>query len=377
MKIPITKPFFDDAEQQSVIQTLRSGWVTQGPKVAEFEESINKFLGTKYAVATTSATTALFLSLYLLEIGPGDEVLVPSFSFIATANVVVHVGAKPVFVDIDPKTYNIDPQKIEKAINKKTKAIIPVDQVGLPCDLDKILAIAKKHNLYVIEDAACALGSIYKGRKIGSMADLVCFSFHPRKTVTTGEGGMIVTRHKKWSDKLRMLRHHGMSVSDSVRHKATKVVYERYPFVGFNFRMSDIQASVGIEQMRKLTKILKKRAELAKNYTKAFTKSKYVIPPYVPDGLTHNWQSYIIRVAKNSPISRDKLMQKLLDEGISTRIGIMAAHMEPAYQNMIGKIYLPESEAATKETITIPLYYHMSRDEQDFVISKILQFTES
>src|SRR3989344_5355252 len=193
MNIPLTKPYFDVEEEKAVIDALRSGWVTQGPRVEEFEDSVKEFTGAKYAIATTSATTALFLSLYALGVQEGDEVLVPSFSFIASANVVVHTGATPVFVDIEEKTYNIDPAKLEEKITKKTRAIIPVDQVGLPADLDKIFKIAKKYKLHVVEDAACALGSIYKGRKIGSFGEAVCLSFHPRKPITTGEGGMILT----------------------------------------------------------------------------------------------------------------------------------------------------------------------------------------
>lgn len=376
MKIPLQKPYFDKKEEEAVAEVLHSGWVTQGPKVKEFEEAVCGFTKAQYGVATTSATTALFLSLHALSIGKGDEVLLPSFSFIATANVVVHAGATPVFVDIEAHTYNIDPNKVEEKINKKTRAIIPVDQVGLPCDLDKIFKIAKKHNLHVIEDAACALGSVYKGRKIGSFGQMVCISFHPRKPITTGEGGMILTNDKKLTDDLRILRHQGMSVSDVARHMSKRVIHETYPVIGYNFRMSDIQAAVGVAQMKKLPKILEKRAYLAGRYTKSFLGSKNIIPPFVPDGFVHNWQSYIIRLRGNAKISRDELRQKLARVGISTRIGIMAAHLEPPYRKMYPKLSLPETEAATRETITIPLYFQMIQKEQDFVIEKILEFSE-
>lgn len=372
MKIPITRPYFDKDEERAVVQVLRSGWVTQGPKVAEFEEAVCQFTGAKYGVATTSATTALFLSLHLLEIGVGDEVIVPSFSFIATANVVIQVGAKPVFVDIDPKTYNIDPVKIEEAITKKTKAIIPVDQVGLPCDMISILKIAKKYKLHVIEDSACALGSSINGRRIGSFGELSCFSFHPRKTVTTGEGGMILTNNAAWAKKLRMLRHHGMSISDVARHKSSKIVHERYPVIGFNFRMSDIQAAVGVEQMKKLPILLEKRASLASRYTSKFVNSELIIPPFVPEGYVHNFQSYVIRLKSNKLISRDGLMQKLLNVGVATRVGVMAAHLEIGYINLFGKVFLPYTEAANRETMTIPLFPQMKKTEQDFVIENIL-----
>lgn len=376
MKIPITKPKFDKAEEKAVINVLRSGWVTQGPKVAEFEEVVCKFIGAKYAVATTSATTALFLSLYALDIKVGDEVIVPSLSFIATANVVTHTGAKPVFVDIDPQTYNLNPSNVERAITKKTKAIIAVHQIGLPFDRDKIYAIAKKYKLHIIEDAACALGSKYKGKKIGVEGEFVCFSFHPRKAITTGDGGMIVTTKKNIADKLRILRHHGMSVSDVARHKSKKIIKENYEVVGFNFRMTDLQAAVGVEQIKKLPEILRMRAQVASRYTEAFKKSQFVVPPFIPQGYTHNFQSYMVRLKPNKKISRDELMQKLLDLGISTRFGVMATHLEPVYQRMLHPASLPFTEESLKETIILPLYSQMTKKEQDFVITKILGLIE-
>lgn len=376
MKIPLQSTYFDKKEEKAVASVLRSGWVTQGPRVAEFENIVKNYVGAKYAVATTSATTALFLSLKALGVGKGDEVLVPSFSFIATTNVVVHVGATPVFIDIDPKSYNINTDLIDKLITPKTKAIIPVDQVGLPCDLDKVYKIAKTYKLHVIEDAACGLGSKYKDKMIGGRGRSVCFSFHPRKIITTGEGGMITTNSKTHADNLRMLRHHGMSVSDVVRHESNKITREAYPIVGYNFRMSDIQAAIGIEQMKKIQKILKKRAYLANRYTKRFSESKWIAPPYASKDCTPNWQSYIIRLRPNKNISRDNLRQKLLDVGIATQIGIMSAHLEMPYRKMYKDLYLPETESATKETITLPLYFQMTEDEQDYVIDKVIEFTE-
>lgn len=375
--IPLTIPSFGKSEEEAVARVLRSGWVTQGPKVAEFEKKIARYCGAKHGVATTSATTALFLSLYMLGIGEGDEVILPSFTFIATANVVIAVGAKPIFVDIDPKTYNIDPVKIEKAITKKTKAIIPVDQVGIPSDLKKITDIAKRHNLFVIEDAACGFGSVYDGIKIGSYpgVEITCLSFHPRKSITTGEGGMLLTNNKKISDKAKILRHHGMSVSDVVRHRSKKIIHEDYRQVGFNFRMSDIQAAVGIEQLKKLTKFLKIRKKFADRYTKAFLNSENIIPPFVPDNSIPNWQSYVIKLKNSNKTKRDELMQKLLDSGIATRRGVMACHMEPAYRKLIGKIHLPITEECTNTTIAIPIFTDMKDKEQEYVIKKIFEFT--
>ena len=376
VKISVSKPHFDSAEEKSVNETLRSGWVTQGPKVLAMEEQLKTLTGAKFAVATSSATTALSLALYVLDIGPGDEVIVPSYTFIATANVVVHIGAKPVFVDIDPKTYNINPAKIIEKITKKTKAIIAVDQVGLPCDMKKILQLAKKHKLFIIEDAACAIGSRYHGKSVGSLADITCFSFHPRKIVTTGDGGMLITNNQKWADRARILRHQGMGVSDLVRHKSQKIIHESYSEIGFNFRMSDIQAAVGVEQMKKLPMFLKHRKFLANRYTKAFSKSELIVSPYIPAGYQPNWQSYIIRVKPNKHITRDELMQKLLDLGISTRRGIMSIHREKPYIKLLGKIKLPESESATDQTITLPLYHQMTIHDQDYVIKSILKLTE-
>lgn len=371
MKIPLAKPYFGKSEEKAVIEVLRSGWVAQGPKVAELENLVAQYTGAKYAVATTSATTSLFLSLYIMEIGPGDEVIVPSHTFIATANVIIHVGATPVFVDIDLQTYNIDPSKIEAKITSKTKAILLVDQVGLPADLDKIYAIEKKHNLLVLEDAACALGSEYKGKKIGSLSPITCLSFHPRKAITTGEGGMILTDNKKWAQRARILRHQGMGLSDYARHKASRVIHEKYPEIGFNFRMSDIQAAVGVEQMKKLDDLLKKRRIIADRYTKAFRDSKLIVGPFVPNGYTHNWQSYIVRLKRNGRISRDKLMQKLLDDDIATRRGTMSIHLEKPYIKLFGKLKLPNSEEMTNWGITLPLYPQMTKTEQNYVITKI------
>ena len=376
MKIPLQRPYFDKAEERAVIEVLRSGWVAQGPKVIEFEELFCKYTGAKYAIATTSATSALFLSLHFLGIGKGDEVIVPSLSFIATANVVIHTGATPVFVDIDPQTYNINPDKVEEKITKKTRAIIPVDQVGLPCDLDRITKIAKKYRLHIIEDAACALGSIYESRRIGSFNHLSCFSFHPRKPITTGEGGIIATNNKAFAEKLRILRHQGMGISDIARHTAKKItISEGYTVIGYNFRMSDIQAAVGVEQMKKLPQILSKRAKLAERYTKAFAKSKVIISPIVPKGSVHNWQTYVVRVKPNGKLDRDILMKKMFDSGIGVRIGIMASHIEAPYKKLYPKLKLPETELAAKETMALPLYPQMTIKEQDYVIKKILEFT--
>lgn len=375
-KIPLAKPFFNEKEGRAVSKTLKSGWVTQGPRVAELEQMFADFVGAKHAIATSSATTALFLSLHILGIKEGDEVMVPSFSFIASSNVVVHTGATPVFIDVDPRTYNIDPEEVKKAITKKTKAIIPVDQVGLPCDLVEIKKIAKENNLKIVEDAACAIGSEYKGKKIGSICEITCFSFHPRKVISTGDGGIIATNKKTFAHKARLLRNHGMGTSPVTRHKTKNVIHEKYTDIGYNFRLTDIQAAVGVEQMKKLPQILKRRIRLGKRYDKAFFQNEFIIPPYIPQDCVHNRQTYIIRLNKKAKVTRDQLMQKLLDRGISTRRGVMASHMEPCYRKLIGKVSLPETEKATKETIAIPLYSQMTDKEQDYVIENLVKLAK-
>ncbi len=374
MNIPLTKPYFSKDEEDAVIKTLRSGWVTQGPKVEEFENLVAKYTGAKYASAVSSATTGLFLSLYALGVDPGDEVIVPSFTFIACANVIVHLGGQPVFVDIDSETYNLSPALVEKKVTKKTKAIIAVDQIGLPCNIKEILKIARRNNIHIVEDAACAIGSKVNGKMVGSLGHLTVFSFHPRKSITTGDGGVIVTNNKSLDKKLKMLRQHGMSVSDVKRHKSNKVIKESYRFVGFNFRMTDLQAAVGVEQMKKLPEILKKRRLLAERYTNAFKNKKNIITPFVPKGFVHNYQSYMIRL-NTKKVSVAALRQRLLNLGVNTRFGIMASHLEPAYTKMMGKISLPETEKATRQTLILPLYYHMTKEQQEFVIDEILKAT--
>jgi len=372
MKIPITKPSFNRDEEEKIVEALRSGWVTQGPQVERFEEAVAKFVGARYAVATTSCTTALHLALIAASVGPGDEVICPSFSFIATANVIRYCGAKPVFVDIEADTYNLDPNLMEKLITKRTKAVIAVHQVGLPADLDRILQVASCHRLQVIEDAACAIGAEYKGIRIGKPHGfLACFSFHPRKIITAGEGGMITTNDSEVALKLKKLRHHGMSITDLARHQAKSVILEEYDELGYNYRMTDLQAAVGIVQLGKLVGFLRQRAQLAERYNQAFSKIKYLKPPTVPSYAKHTYQSYILRLKSNAPISRDDLMERLLERGIATRRGIMASHREPLYAKEYEKIKLPETDNAVKESIILPLFPQMSLEEQDFVISSI------
>jgi perosamine synthetase len=370
--IPIARPFVGEEEEQAVIQSLRSGWLSQGPRVAEFERQFAQYVGAKHAIAVSSCTTALHLAFIGAGIGPGQEVLCPSLSFIATANSIRYVGAEPVFVDIDPATFNLDPNKIEAAITPRTKAILAVHQIGLPAAMDEINEIARRHNLLVIEDAACAIGSVYKGKRIGAPhAWMACFSFHPRKILTTGEGGMITTNDDKVAERLRPLRQHAMTVSDVARHIAKSVVLESYDEVGYNFRMTDMQAAIGLVQLSRVEGFIERRRSFAARYTNELAKLGWLIPPAEPEGLRHNFQSYMVRLTKDAPVSRDALMQRLLDHGIATRRGIMATHREAPYRAARWDRELPATNAATDECIILPLFHQMSEEEQAFVLDAI------
>src|SRR5207247_10064388 len=308
MSVPITKPALTEEEAHAPYDSIKSGWVTQGPKVAEFEKAVAAYVGAKHGVATTSCTTGLHLALVAAGIGEGDEVIVPSFTFIASANAILYTGATAVFCEIDPRTFNVDPNDDEKRMTKKTKAIMPIDQIGLGCDIDAINAIAKKHGLDVVEDAAPAIGEDYKGRKVGSNAHQTVFSFHPRKVITTGEGGMITTDDDALADRARTLRAHGMSVSDLERHRSDRVIIEEYNELGFNYRMTDIQASIGLVQLRRLDELLRVRRERAKRYNDELSEIRGIEVPFVPPYAEHTYQSYCLRLTNDCRQGREALM---------------------------------------------------------------------
>jgi perosamine synthetase len=371
MKIPITKPALTDEEARAPVESIKSGWITQGPKVAEFEKAVAGYVGARHGIATTSATTGLHLALAACGVGPGDEVIVPSFTFIASANAILYTGATVVFCEIDARTYNADPADLERRITKRTKAIMPVDQIGLACDVDAINEIAKRHGVDVVEDAAPAIGGTYKGRRVGSNAHQTVFSFHPRKVITTGEGGMITTDDGALAERARKLRAHGMSVSDLDRHQADRPILEEYHELGFNYRMTDIQASIGLVQIRRLDELLRVRLAKADRYNAELAEIKGLEVPYTPPYATHTYQSYCLRLSKECPLDREELMARLLGRGIATRRGVMASHLEKVYRDRVGTVSLPITEEAARTTMLIPLYAAMTEEEQTYVIDAL------
>ncbi len=366
-EIPFSRPTLRGHEGEAVAQVIATGWVSQGPRVREFEARFADRVGAAEAVAVSNCTTALQLALHVAGVGPGDEVIVPSMSFIATANSVWQCGATPVFADVDPRTFNLDPAAAERAITPRTKAIMPVHQLGLPADMDAFFAIAERHDVPLVEDAACAIGARYKGRTIGSMGPLACFSLHPRKVITTGEGGMITLNDPEVAARLRQLRQHAMDVSDLARHTARDVVIETYPERGWNYRMTDMQAMLGLCQMDMLDEILAERARLAARYTAAIEDIPFLNAPYEPDYAERTWQSYAVTLGPDAPVDRTELMRLLLLDGVPTRRGVMAIHREASYAD--AAVSLPHTDAASERSMMLPLFAGLTDEQQDKVIA--------
>ncbi len=368
-KIEFARPCLGEEEAQAAADAVRSGWVVGGPRLAKFEQRFAERCGAAHAIGVSSWTTGAFLVLHAWGIGRGDEVIVPSLTFIASVNVIRHVGAEPVFADIDLRTFNIDPADIERRITPRTRAIIPVDQIGMPCDMDAIAAIAQRHRLKVLDDAACAFASSNKGRPVGSLAEASVFSLHARKVITTGEGGMIVTDDAGLAERLRRLRHQGMSLSDYARHGSAPTVFEQYPEIGYNYRITDIQAAVGLAQLDRLDELLASRRRIADTYTAALKEHPYIIPPYVPEGYETNWQSYQVTLRDDAPVGRNELMDRLWADGIPTRRGVMASHLEAPYAELGAR--LPKTEKAAASTLQLPMHAGLTRDQQAMILSKL------
>jgi dTDP-4-amino-4,6-dideoxygalactose transaminase len=372
--IPIAKPNLDEREVDAARRVILSGWITQGPEVAAFEREFAAYVGAPHACAVSNCTTALHLALLAVGVQSGDEVITVSHSFIATANAIRYCGATPVFVDIEPDTYNIDPELIEPAITPRTRAILCVHQLGMPCDLRRVLDVAHQHELPVIEDAACAIGSeiLWDGgwERIGRPhGDVACFSFHPRKIVTTGDGGMLTTANPELDRKFRLWRQHSMSVPDTVRHGAREVIFESYPEVGFNYRMTDVQAAIGRVQLQRLPDTLLERRRNADRYHTFLANLDGVIAPVQRRWARTNWQSYCVRLPE--PVDVRAVMQEMLEAGVATRRAVMCSHREAPYRTARGADALPYSEHVQNTGIMLPMPSDLDAEGQQRIVDAL------
>jgi dTDP-4-amino-4,6-dideoxygalactose transaminase len=370
--IPVMKPWLGEAEAAAAADAVRSGWVAQGPRVVDFEAGFAARVRAAHGVAVSSCTTALHLCLHLLGIGPGDEVVVPSFSFIATSNCAVYVGATPVFADVDPVNGNLCASTVEPVLTPRTRAVVAVHQAGAPLDLEPLRQLCADRDITLVEDAACAAGAVYQGVPVGVGAELAAWSFHPRKLLTTGEGGMITTDDADLAARARRLREQGMSVSAATRHRSRQPIVESYLEVGFNYRMTDIQAAVGLVQLEKLEEIVRRRRLLAAIYQAALADVPGLRTVTDPPWGQTNYQSFWIQLDDRFPLGRDELVAALAEAAVSARVGIMAAHRQPAYAGHV-HLPLPATERLTDTTLILPLFHAMTAPEQDKVIGVIRQ----
>lgn len=369
MYIPYGKQSMDEADIQAVIEVLKSDFLTTGPKIKEFEQAVAEYTGAEYAAAVSNGTAALHAACFAAGIGPGDEVITTPLTFAASANCVLYCGGKPVFADVDKKTYNIDPEEIKKKITDKTKAILPVHLAGQPCDMEAIHAIAREYRLTVIEDGAHALGASYQGEKIGMLSDLTTFSFHPVKPITTGEGGMVVTNDRTLYQRICLFRSHGITRdADRMEHNEGGWFYEQQA-LGFNYRITDIQCALGVSQMKKLDTFLAERRRLADRYTKAFQDCSDVILPFQMPGGDSGWHLYIIQVKHRD---RREVFEALRADGIGVNVHYIPVYFHPYYQTHGYRgVHCPNAEAVYKNMISLPLYPGLTEEEQDYVIEKV------
>jgi UDP-4-amino-4,6-dideoxy-N-acetyl-beta-L-altrosamine transaminase len=372
--LPYSSPMIEEEEINEVINTLKSSWLSRGPKTAEFEKSFASYVGASHAIAMNSCTAALHIALMARDIGPGDEVITSPLTFAATANTIIHTGAKPVFVDVDPVTGNIDPSGIEEKITDKTKALVPVHYAGQACDMDTILSIAKKHGLFVSEDAAHAIYTKYKDRMIGSIGDATSFSFYATKNLCTGEGGMLTTNDDALAEKARIISLHGMSKNAWNRYDKNGSWYYEILYPGFKYNMTDIQAALGIQQLKKLERMQKIREEYAKRYNEAFSDLPGIITPKETPGNRHSWHLYVIQLDRDSVrIGRDQFIEELTKKNIGTSVHFIPVHLHPYYRDRFGygKGAFPIAESMYERMISLPLYPKMRPEDIDYVIDAV------
>jgi perosamine synthetase len=371
------RPYLGEEEAQAAAEAVRSGWIAQGPRVARFEADFAAYVGAAHGVALSSCTTALHLALIQLGIGPGDEVVVPSLSFIATANAARYVGATPVFADVELATGNLTVSTVDAVRTPRTRAVIAVHQGGMPFDTVAMRAACADWDVALVEDAACAAGSTAYGRPVGAGARIAAWSFHPRKVITTGEGGALTVDREDWAVRLRRLREHGMNASAAQRHASSQPVFEAYLETGYNYRMTDVQAAIGLVQLAKLDAMVTRRRELAARYHELLSDVDGLVPVRDPDYGTTNFQSFWVLLDESFGRSRDEALAELAVAGISARRGIMAAHLEPAYADGAGSPAalaprpLPVTERLTRNSLILPLYQELSEADQDHVVDTL------
>ena len=372
--IPYGKQTIEQDDIQAVVDVLQSDFLTTGPKIAEFEQTVADYVGAKYAVAISNGTSALHAACFAAGIGPGDEVITTPLTFAASANCVLYCGGTPVFADVDPKTYNIDPEDIRRKITDRTKAIIAVHLAGQPCDMDAIHSIAREHGLIVIEDGAHALGSVYKGKKVGSMSDMTTFSFHPVKPITTGEGGMIVTDNEEFYKKMVLFRSHGITRDDSMMTRNDGPWFYQQFDLGYNYRITDIQCALGCSQMKKLDRFLARRKEIVARYNEAFADCDNIITPYQLSDTESGWHLYIVQV-KNC--DRRQVFENMREKGIGVNVHYIPVYMHPYYQEHgYENVHCANAEEIYSHIISLPLYPGLTSEQQDYVIDTLKSLCE-